>query len=128
MDHDRLAAFGGDFQLLFENRSLDLARRKIVVVIEADFADGEDSWMRGQGAQFGEGPGGGLGGVVRMDSDGGVDECVAIGQAHGGFEIGGAIARADGHHGFDTRGQRALDYLVPVFVELWVIQVAMRIN
>jgi hypothetical protein len=40
MDHYRLAGLGGDFELLAEYRLLHVARGEIVVIIEADLADG----------------------------------------------------------------------------------------
>ncbi len=41
-------ARGRDLHLLDEHRFLDLARRKIVVIVEADFTDGENLRMREQ--------------------------------------------------------------------------------
>ena len=55
-----------------EDRALHLAGREIVVIIEADFADGEHFGVRGQVAQAREGFRRGFGGVVRMHADGGV--------------------------------------------------------
>jgi hypothetical protein len=45
VDHDGLAGLGGDFQLALEDRALHVARREIVVVVEADLADGQHLGM-----------------------------------------------------------------------------------
>ena len=123
-----LPGFGGDLQLPREDRALHVARREIVMVIEADFADGQHLRMRGQLAQPREGFGRGLGGIVRMHADGGVDERIALGQPDGGFQVGRAVAGADGHHALHAGGAGALDHLLAVGVELGVVQVAVGID
>jgi hypothetical protein len=92
------------------------------VVIEADLADGHNLGVSGQLAQTREGLRRGFGSVVRMHPDGGDDERIALGLADGRFQIGRAVARADGHHALDARGQRALDYRLAVGVEFRVVQ------
>ena len=44
--------FAGQFQLLDEDFALDFARREIVVVVEADFAERHHFGMGGQGAEI----------------------------------------------------------------------------
>ena len=68
-----LRASRGDAHLLDEDVALDFARGEVVVIIEADFAERDHFGVRQQFRQALEGFGGGLGGVVRMDADGGVE-------------------------------------------------------
>jgi hypothetical protein len=122
VNHDGLAGLGGDFQLLLEHRALHLARRKVVVVIEADLAHGQHLGMRGQLSQAREGLGGGFRSVVRVHPDGGEYKRIALRLADGRLQIGRAAAGPDGHHALHARGQRALDYRLAVRVEFRVVQ------
>src|SRR5580658_222627 len=128
MDYDRLGGLGGDLQLARKDRPLHFARRKIVVVVQADFADGEHFGMIRELTQMRPRFGRGLGGIVRMHSHGGVYERIATGQADAGFQVGRTLAGADRQHGFDPRGERPADGLLAVQVELRIVQVAVRID
>ena len=63
-----------------------------------------------------------------MDPDGGVYKRIAIGLADGHFQVGRTVAGADSHHALHAGGAGALDRLLAVFVELGVVQVAVRID
>ena len=68
------------------------SRGEIVVVIEADFADGHDFGMRQQLAQTRRDVRRvGLRGVVRMNAHGGQNCRIAVGQANRRFEIGRSL-------------------------------------
>ena len=60
-----------------------------------------------------------------MHADRRVDERVALRLLYGHIQF---AAGADRHHHLHARGQRTLDYLRPVRIEFFVIQVTMRIH
>ena len=95
------------------------------MIVEADLADRQHLRMAGQIAQARERIGRRLRGIVRMHADRGVDERVALGLLYGHIQF---AAGTDRHHRFHARGQRALDDLRAVRIELLVIQVTMRID
>ena len=63
-----------------------------------------------------------------MHADGGVNKWIAVGQADGRFQVGRAVAGADGQHAVDAGGAGARDGLLAVVVELGVVQVAVGID
>ena len=128
VDDDGLAALRGDFQLREENRALHVARRKVVMVIEADLADGRHFGVRCQVSQPLERLSRGFGSVVRMHPDGGNHKWIALRLADGRLQIGRAAARPDGHHPLHARGQRAFDYRLAVRVEFPVVQMDVRVD
>src|SRR5262245_8459367 len=65
---------------------------------------------------------------MRSNTHGGINERILVGQPHARLEIRRTIARADSHHPLDTRGARALDHQLPIFVELFAVEVAVRID
>ncbi len=52
VDHDGLPGLRGDLELALEDLALHFARREIVVVIEADLADGQHLRMRRELAEL----------------------------------------------------------------------------
>ncbi len=73
MDEDGALARGGDFKLADEACALDVVRRALVVVVEADLAAGDDFGLGEQAVEFGEGGVVGFGGVVGIDAGAGVE-------------------------------------------------------
>ena len=125
MDHDGFVELGGDFQLALKHGALHIARREIVVVVQADLADSQHFRMAGQIAQARESIGRSLRRIVRMDTDGCVDERVAFRLLYGHIQL---AARTDRHHHFHAGGEGALDYLRAIGIEFLVVEVAMRID
>src|SRR5712691_6804429 len=128
MDDDRLARVAGNAHLLDEDVALDIARRVIVVVVEACLADGHDFRVPSQRGQAAISLIGGFRGIVRMHADGGVKRRVTIGQADAGFKIGRSVAGTDGHHVLDTGGKGALDHGFAVGIELLTVQMTMGVD
>src|SRR4051794_18299513 len=58
----------------------------------------------------------------------GIDKRIAFGEADGDLQIGRSVSRADGQQAHDTRCQRAFDGLLAIFVELGIVQMAVRID
>src|SRR5205085_12396515 len=69
-----------------------------------------------------------LGGVVRMDADGCINERVLVRQPDAGFQVGWTFAGADGQHPFDSGCASALDGGLTIVVELLIVEMAMRID
>src|SRR5262249_55558191 len=105
VDDDRLPGVARELQLPHEYGPLDIARRKIVVVVEADLAQCQNLGVREQIAQPVKCIVGRLGGIVRMDAYRGVEKRIAIGQPSSRLQIGGTVAGADRHHSLDSRRQ-----------------------
>src|SRR5206468_3759536 len=101
---------------------------KVVMIIEADFANGQYLGLARQFGHARERFRRGLGRVVRMHADGRVNERILCGQADGNFEIGRTTAGSDGHHALDAGRAGTFDSGVAVLGELLVIQVAMGID
>jgi hypothetical protein len=115
-----------DLHLLNEDCALHFAGGEVVVIVEADFADGYYFGVLGQIGKtvFIEL----LAGVVGVDSYCGVEELVFFGEADSRFQIGGAVAGAYRYHVADASIEGALDYLLAVGVELVAVQVAVGID
>jgi hypothetical protein len=95
VDRDRQIYGAGQLQLLDEDLALDLARREIVVVVEADFAECDGFWVGRKRAEIVVGLGSYLGCIVRVDADGGVDLRVTVGEARGAVDFGRPVAGPD---------------------------------
>src|SRR6266851_10021822 len=128
MDDDGLAGVAGDAHLFDKNVALDIARRVVVVIIEAGLADGDHFRMRRQHSQALINIVSRLRSVVRMHADGGVQRRVTIRQADAGFKIGRSVASADGHHVLDSGGEGALDHGFAVGIELLTVQMTMGVD
>ncbi len=105
MQEDGFAGGGGDPHLGAEGGLLggDVGVVEVVVV-EADLADGDAPWICGEFGQFGEGFGGGLVGLLRVDAGAGPDGGVLVGEGEGTVHGGGAVADADGEDLADAGG------------------------
>ena len=128
VNDNRLFGRGRDSHLLHERRFLNIARRKIVVIVETDFAHGEHLGMRQKIGQASEIARTRLRGIMRMNADCGVERRMLIGQPEAGFEIGRTVARPDGHHVLDAGSEGALDHRLAILVELGAVQMAMGVN
>ena len=73
MDEDGPLAGGGDFELADEALALDAVRRAFVVVVEADFAAGDDFRLGQQAVELGQDGVVDFVGVVRIDAGAGVE-------------------------------------------------------
>ena len=73
MDQDGPLARGGNLKLADEACSLHVARSALVIVVEADFAAGDDFRLGQKGVEFGQSGVIGFGGVVGIDSGAGVE-------------------------------------------------------
>ena len=68
VDEDGPLARGGNLELADEALALHVARRALVVVVEADFAAGDDFGLGEKRVQLGESALIGFGGAVRIDA------------------------------------------------------------
>ncbi len=68
MNQDGPLAGGGDFKQADEAFTLDIMRRALVIVIETDFATGDDLWLGEQAVKVGEDSVVDFRGVVRIDA------------------------------------------------------------
>src|SRR5260370_5200857 len=91
VDHDGLAGVPRQLELADEDRLLRLARREIVMVIEANLSERQDFRMRQQIAQAIEALVHRLGSVVRMHPDGGIEKRGTVGQPDRRFQIPRAL-------------------------------------
>ncbi len=104
VDGDGLARAGGDVHLGDEGGLLNLGVGVVeVVVIEADLANGDAAGVAGEGCELGEGVGGGLVRLLRVNA-GGREELqggsgVGVREFEGAVHRGGAVADADGEQG-----------------------------
>jgi hypothetical protein len=98
------------------------------VVIETDFAHRPHLRMPQKCPQIPERVRIGFFGVVRMNANGGVNERIYFRETNSGFQIGRPVARADGEHVFQSGGPGPFDHIGPVSIELFVVQMTMRIN
>ena len=126
VDRDGLACGGGDLELGDEGGVLrgDIGVVEVVVV-EADFADGDAAWVGGKFFQFGEVFGGGLVGFLGVDAGGGVDLGVLVGEVEGYVHVVGAVTDADGEELVDAGRVGIGEDRGQVFV---VVEMAVRID
>ena len=119
----------GHAHLLDEHIPLRLTRRKIVMIIEPDLAQRNHLRMPQQFRQAaGNVSADRLRSIVRMHAHRRVDRRIAIRQPDSGFQIRRTIARPDRDHALDARRERALDHGFAIGIELFVIQMAMRVD
>ena len=98
------------------------------MVVEADLTERHHLWMPQQLPQALESFGRRLGGIVRMYARRRPDEGLGFGQPDACLQIRRPVARAHGEHARYPGRERALDHLLAVFVEAFVVQVAVRID
>jgi len=98
---------------------LHVARGMVVVIIEAHFAPSDHAGVAGQFFEAREMRVRGLGGVVGMNADAGVNPVVLLGEGDGGVEaFGGAGAAADGQQRGDAGGAGTFEHGRAVFIEV----------
>src|SRR5258708_5408915 len=127
VDDDGFSCACGQIELRGKDRALHVARREVVMIIEADFANGQHFRVARQLAQARERFGRSLRRVVRMRAHRRIDERILRGQPDSDFEIGRTAASPDGHHALDTGGAGAFDGCVAVARQLLVVQMAVGI-
>jgi hypothetical protein len=108
---------------------LRFGRRFFVVIVEAHFAPGDYFGIFREGVKLRVVLFLGLGGVLRMDADGGVDPVVVFGYCDGGIEtVWTGTAAADGQYVLDACGFGALEHFGAVGVEVFGFEVRVRVN
>jgi hypothetical protein len=127
VDEDGKAGFGGYGELLAEGLSLDVSGRVAVPVVESDFADGDELWVRSELAEVVEVRVGEQARFVGMDSGGGVDPGVTLGEGQGTGDVVGAVPVADGEESADARVVSTLDHGIAVGRELGTVEVGVGI-
>lgn len=127
VENDGEVAAGGDFELVEEEAALQQLGGKIVMVVQAAFAEGNDLGMGAeQGFEEGFVAFFGFGGVVRVDAEGGED----FGVLRGDFEGGGVIGNlgADGDAAGDAGGARGGEDSRDVFGQAGEGEVAVGVD
>src|SRR5438477_9612913 len=118
----------GQFHLADEDFLLNVSRRVVVVVVEADFSPGDDFIVARKLLKFGK--------VrilrhlcfMRMYADGRVNRFVLLGYFDGAVECAGTVSCADSKHVRDSGLASTCDYLQAIRVEAGAIKVAMRVD
>src|SRR5579883_340506 len=128
MDDDGLRGLAREFELALKDLALHGARSEVVVVVQADLADGDYLGVAEQPAEILVGFGRRLGGVVGMHAHGGVNERILIGQPDGYAQVRRPVAGADGQHALDPRRARPGDDRFAILREARVIQMAVRVD
>src|SRR5579863_488051 len=100
----------------------------VVVVIEANLADGEELGMTRKLPQLVEMGVGGFRGFVRMDTGRRVHPVVPVGNLERLREVGGPGSAANRQEIRESSGARALDHRVAVGVEGGIVEMAVGIN
>lgn len=98
------------------------------MVIEADFAPGDDPWVLSEPFKFEDMGVGYLGSFVRVNADCGPNPIVLFGKWDGGVQLFWPWASTDGEDGGDARGARAFEHGGAVFVELGEVDVGVGID
>ena len=126
VNNDGAAGTARQVELFDEDALLNVARRMVVVIVEADLADGQEFGVLGQsGKLFVMGLGGELG-FVRMNSGGGVDPGKTRGEGHRRSQRAGGSA--DGQNVAHTGRLRPGQHVHAIRVEFGHVQVGMRID
>jgi hypothetical protein len=116
-------------ELPSKNARLHVARRILVVIIEAHFAPRNHARIAGQRIELREMIVGGNASVVRMDADCPVDPIVLLGERNRGVDpLRRTGPAADGEKRLHARGARAFEHRVAVFVEWRAFEVRVRVN
>ena len=116
----------GQIELLDEDALLDVARGVVVVIVEADFAPGEELGACGETLELVVVGLGGKLGFMRVDAGGHVDPIVSGGE--GDWGVQGVDVAADGQDGRDAHLAGTLEHFGAVGVECSVVQVGVRVN
>jgi len=128
VDDDGQAAAAGDGELVAKDGLLNVARGVVVVIVEADFTPGDDANVSGVGFGFLEMALGDEFGFVGMDTDGGVDPGVLLGERDGRVEMVGAGSTADGEDGGDAGFAGAGEDGIAVRLEVGEIEMGVGVD
>ena len=116
------------FSCAMKSFALGFARREIVMVIEADFAERHDLRMRCEGAEIVEGLRRELRRVVRMHADRCVDLFVAYRRGGRRSRFRAAVAGSDREHARDAGGGCAIEHGIEIVGETLVVEMAVGID
>ena len=116
----------GQVELFDEDALLNVARRMVVVIVEADLADGQEFGVLGQSGKLFVMRWRGELGFVRVNSGGGVDPGETLGEGHRRSQRAGGSA--DGQNVAHTGGLRAGQHVHAIRVEFGHVQMGMRID
>src|SRR5258708_38229328 len=109
------------FHLADEYALLNIPRRVVVKIVEADFSPGDDfRALRKLGHFFEVGLLGELR-FVRMNSNRGVNEIMLLGELHGAVESARALSNADGQNIRDPGFPGASNHLLAIRIEAWAV-------
>jgi hypothetical protein len=128
VDEDGELGGGGKLELLAENALLNVSRGVIVVVVESDFADGDELGMLGESLHVIEVGRGEQARFVRVDAGGGVDPRIALGERDGAGEVVGAVSVADGKQGAYAGIVGALDGSFAISSELSAVEMSVGVE
>jgi hypothetical protein len=128
MNDDGEIDFASKHKLAAKDILLNIARRVIVEIVEADFAPGEDAGVFREAGEFGEPIFSGEFGFVGMDADRGVDPVVFLGERNGGVEAVRGGAAANGEDFFDSCVASACEHGVAVGIELGKFEMGVRVD
>lgn len=106
---------------------LDVSGRMVVPVVESDLSDGDDAGMGGESLHGIEVRRGEQARFVGMDSDGGVNPGIALGEGNGTGDIVRAVSVADGEKSTDACVIGALDGGVKIRGELRAVEVGVGV-
>src|SRR5713101_5983459 len=128
VDDDGKLCLGGKRELFSKYALLDVAWRKIVVVIEANLAPGNHAVMLRQAREFIVMRLRDFFRFVRVNADGGVDPVVRVGERQRRVELLRAGACADGEECGDSCRARPLEHFRAVAIKLRQIYVRVRVD
>ena len=115
-------------QLFDEDFALNFTRRKVIVIIESDFAQRQNASLAQQRSEFVERARLGLGSFVRMDTHRRGNAGIAGCQFNGAIQFRRPVARADGQHAANALLVCALDEGVEIRPELLVVEVDVGVD
>ena len=119
MDHHRQLRGARLLKLAPKDLLLHVARRMIVVIVEAHFAPGDHARIAAELVELREMLIGGGTRIVRMDANRRVDPIVLLGEGNRGIEAFlGPVPLPMASRASDARRARAIEHRVAVFVEL----------
>src|SRR5450432_556044 len=128
MNDNRLARRRRNRHLFDERGFLRLARREIVVVVQAYLANGDHLSMREQLGNEAEISWSSLRRIVRVDPNRRIERRILVRQSNTGLEIGRAIAGTDSDHVFHSGRERPFDHLIAIGVKLRAVQVTVGVD
>jgi hypothetical protein len=127
VDDERAAEAPGKTDLPAKGFFLDARGTPVPIVIQTDFADGHDFGTAAREFfQFLQGGIGKIGGIVRMNTYGGINGRILFGQFYAGNGTG--YIATDCNHMRNARLQGALDDLSAIAAKLPAVEMRMGVN